>query len=120
MQEHFFVLFRPRTRLQNPVVFYLNVLDSLFEPLPKVVDLVPKYIQLLLVEEPKARITAAISALTDRQVKCESALAREGLLKAKAREPSRFSPGTSQTLALGAATFNLQLLLASTLNRVIF
>jgi hypothetical protein len=63
--------------------------------LSKVVDLVPKYIQLLLVEEPKARITAAIGALTDRQVKCESALAREGLLKAKAREPSRFSPGTS-------------------------
>lgn len=34
----------------------------------QVVDLVPKYIQLLLVEEPKTRITAAIGALTDRQV----------------------------------------------------
>ena len=34
----------------------------------EVVDLVPKYIQLLLVEEPKTRITAAIGALTDRQV----------------------------------------------------
>ena len=34
----------------------------------QVVDLVPKYIQLLLVEEPKALITKAIGGLTDVQV----------------------------------------------------
>jgi len=34
----------------------------------QVVDLVPKYIQLLLVEEPKELITKRIGAMTDRQV----------------------------------------------------
>ena len=34
----------------------------------QVVDLVPKYVQLLLVEDPKALITKAIGAMTDHRV----------------------------------------------------